>query len=338
MNERDRWASRMGLVLAMAGNAIGLGNFLRFPRLAAQYGGGALLDPVSGGAAAVGYSAHVGRIGPWAVTAVSSATRHPRHVARLWRSPSAKYLGALGIALPLLFTVYYTYIESWTLSYAYFSARGSYMVVSTEEMRREVPSAISGVTPDSDHDDAGRAGCGSRQPAVSRRMERSGGRLWATGRKSDTQLDPQKLQRVLNPLARAHTNQFLQEYQGVSPPGDRRFFEGLGPALGFWLLTVALNTWIISRGISEVSRNWPRWPCPCCSCLPCVGGVCLDMGDSRSDQARPVGVGWLELHLATPIRGPRRLQRVAGGGADFLYTLDSAQAIRVLCELHATER
>jgi SNF family Na+-dependent transporter len=36
MNERDRWASRMGLVLAMAGNAIGLGNFLRFPRLAAH--------------------------------------------------------------------------------------------------------------------------------------------------------------------------------------------------------------------------------------------------------------------------------------------------------------
>lgn len=42
---QERWASRFGLVLAMAGNAIGLGNFLRFPRLAAQYGGGAFMIP-----------------------------------------------------------------------------------------------------------------------------------------------------------------------------------------------------------------------------------------------------------------------------------------------------
>ncbi len=38
--QRERWATRIGLVLAMAGNAIGLGNFLRFPAKAAQNGGG----------------------------------------------------------------------------------------------------------------------------------------------------------------------------------------------------------------------------------------------------------------------------------------------------------
>ena len=31
MSEQEKWASRVGLVLAMAGNAVGLGNFLRFP-------------------------------------------------------------------------------------------------------------------------------------------------------------------------------------------------------------------------------------------------------------------------------------------------------------------
>ncbi len=40
MSERDRWVTRFGLVMAMAGNAVGLGNFLRFPGLAAKYGGG----------------------------------------------------------------------------------------------------------------------------------------------------------------------------------------------------------------------------------------------------------------------------------------------------------
>ena len=41
----DRWATRIGLVLAMAGNAVGLGNFLRFPVQAAQNGGGTFMIP-----------------------------------------------------------------------------------------------------------------------------------------------------------------------------------------------------------------------------------------------------------------------------------------------------
>ena len=43
MTESQRWGTRVGLVLAMAGNAVGLGNFLRFPAQAAQNAGGAFL-------------------------------------------------------------------------------------------------------------------------------------------------------------------------------------------------------------------------------------------------------------------------------------------------------
>ena len=42
---RDGWATKYGLILAMAGNAIGLGNFLRFPVQAASNGGGAFMIP-----------------------------------------------------------------------------------------------------------------------------------------------------------------------------------------------------------------------------------------------------------------------------------------------------
>ena len=45
MAKQEQWASRIGLVLAMAGNAVGLGNFLRFPAQAAQNGGGAFMIP-----------------------------------------------------------------------------------------------------------------------------------------------------------------------------------------------------------------------------------------------------------------------------------------------------
>ena len=40
---KEAWSSRLGVILAVAGSAVGLGNFLRFPGLAAQYGGGAFM-------------------------------------------------------------------------------------------------------------------------------------------------------------------------------------------------------------------------------------------------------------------------------------------------------
>ncbi len=42
---RDQWTSRLGVILAVAGSAVGLGNFLRFPGEAAQNGGGAFMIP-----------------------------------------------------------------------------------------------------------------------------------------------------------------------------------------------------------------------------------------------------------------------------------------------------
>src|SRR5215212_4294891 len=44
-SNKESWGSRVGLILAMAGNAVGLGNFLRFPVQAIQNGGGAFIIP-----------------------------------------------------------------------------------------------------------------------------------------------------------------------------------------------------------------------------------------------------------------------------------------------------
>ena len=41
--KKEYWNSNLGAVLAVAGSAVGFGNFLRFPGLAAQYGGGAFM-------------------------------------------------------------------------------------------------------------------------------------------------------------------------------------------------------------------------------------------------------------------------------------------------------
>jgi TRAP-type uncharacterized transport system fused permease subunit len=43
--KKENWGSRVGLILAMAGSAVGIGNFLRFPIQAIQNGGGAFIIP-----------------------------------------------------------------------------------------------------------------------------------------------------------------------------------------------------------------------------------------------------------------------------------------------------
>ena len=41
------WGTRVGVILAVSGSAVGLGNFLRFPGQAAAHGGGAFMIPTS---------------------------------------------------------------------------------------------------------------------------------------------------------------------------------------------------------------------------------------------------------------------------------------------------
>ena len=43
--QKEHWGSRIGVVIAVAGGAVGLGNFLRFPGQVVNYGGGAFMIP-----------------------------------------------------------------------------------------------------------------------------------------------------------------------------------------------------------------------------------------------------------------------------------------------------
>lgn len=42
--KRQAWGSKLGIIMAVAGSAVGLGNFLRFPVQAAGNGGGAFME------------------------------------------------------------------------------------------------------------------------------------------------------------------------------------------------------------------------------------------------------------------------------------------------------
>ena len=124
--EREQWGSKIGLILAVAGNAVGLGNFLRFPVQAAQNGGGAFMIP---------YFIFFLILGiplmwiEWGIGRHGGRFKHgsaPGMFDVLWKNKLAKYFGALGLFISMTILIYYTYIESWTLGFSIFSASKLY--------------------------------------------------------------------------------------------------------------------------------------------------------------------------------------------------------------------
>ncbi|MCJ7485438.1 MAG: sodium-dependent transporter [Candidatus Aminicenantes bacterium] len=123
---REQWGSRIGLILAVAGNAIGLGNFLRFPVKAAANGGGAFMIPYFVAFLLLGIPMMwvewtIGRMG-----GVRGHGTTPGMFHIMWKKAPSKYLGALGIVIPFVIVIYYNFIESWCLGYSWFSVTGKY--------------------------------------------------------------------------------------------------------------------------------------------------------------------------------------------------------------------
>lgn len=115
---KESWNSRLGVILAVAGSAVGLGNFLRFPGQAAQYGGGAFMLAYFISFLIIGLPIcwaewTMGRYG-----GSKGFNSSPGIFNVLWRNPAAKYLGIIGVIIPVVIYMYYVYIEAWCLGYA----------------------------------------------------------------------------------------------------------------------------------------------------------------------------------------------------------------------------
>jgi SNF family Na+-dependent transporter len=129
--EREQWGTKIGLILAVAGNAVGLGNFLRFPVQAAENGGGTFMIP---------YFIFFLILGiplmwiEWGIGRYGGKYRHgstPGMFDVIWNNNLAKYFGALGLFISMVILIYYTYIESWTLGFSVFSISQMYFDENT---------------------------------------------------------------------------------------------------------------------------------------------------------------------------------------------------------------
>lgn len=130
----DSWGSRVGLILAMAGNAVGLGNFLRFPVQAVQNGGGAFIIPylicfLVMGIPLLFIEWSTGRYGGKFGNHSTPYILNTMGKSRVW-----KYIGVFGIFTNIAVAAYYCYIESWTMSYVYHSIVGTFKDMSQADV------------------------------------------------------------------------------------------------------------------------------------------------------------------------------------------------------------
>ena len=132
--KRDFWGSRIGIIMAVAGSAVGLGNFLRFPVQAVRNGGGAFMIPYFVALLLVGIPLvwvewAIGRYGGGFEHSSAPGVFHSMNK----KNRFIKYFGIIGIFGPLIIMVYYVYIESWTLAYSFFSITGRYAGINSHE-------------------------------------------------------------------------------------------------------------------------------------------------------------------------------------------------------------
>lgn len=120
----ENWSSRLGVILAVAGSAVGLGNFLRFPGLAAQYGSGAFMIAYFISLVIIGFpicwaewtlGRHAGQQGFHSSPGIFNI---------LIRSRYGKFIGVLGVIIPVIIYMYYVYIEAWCAGYSWYFATG----------------------------------------------------------------------------------------------------------------------------------------------------------------------------------------------------------------------
>ncbi len=140
---REHWGTRIGVILAVTGSAVGLGNFLRFPGQAAQYGGGAFLVPYLVAFLVVGLPLawaewSLGRYG--GSKGYNSA---PGMFRAITGSKAMSYVGMLGTLMPVMIYMYYVFVEAWCLAYAWDILVGNLSEVGKDAAQTQAHFAAS---------------------------------------------------------------------------------------------------------------------------------------------------------------------------------------------------
>lgn len=128
MSNRGTFSSKIGVILAAAGSAVGLGNIWRFPSEAGTYGGSTFILlyiaciiifglPIMLAEFMIGRSARTNSAAAYRVLAPGTPW--------IW-------LGRLTVWIPALILCYYNVVAGWTLSYAVHAATGHFSTIAQQ--------------------------------------------------------------------------------------------------------------------------------------------------------------------------------------------------------------
>ncbi len=118
--ERANFGSKLGVVLATAGSAVGLGNVWRFPYVAGQDGGAAFIIIYVISVVLLGIPCMVSEF----IIGRHGASNTARAYGRMSNDSAWKFVGYLGVLTGFLITGYYCVVSGWCLEYVFGAAVG----------------------------------------------------------------------------------------------------------------------------------------------------------------------------------------------------------------------
>ena len=120
MTERGNFGSKLGIVLATAGSAVGLGNIWRFPYMTGQNGGAAFLLMYIGCILLLGVPGMISEF----IVGRHAQTNAARAYDKLSGGRPWKLVGYLGILTSTIILGFYAVVAGWCLQYLFASISG----------------------------------------------------------------------------------------------------------------------------------------------------------------------------------------------------------------------
>ena len=118
--KRAKFGSKLGMILATAGGAVGLGNVWRFPYMTGQNGGAAFILIYIGCILLLGLPCMISEF----IIGRHAASNTARAYTKLSNGTAWKWVGFLGVLTGFLITGYYAVVSGWCLQYGVASAMG----------------------------------------------------------------------------------------------------------------------------------------------------------------------------------------------------------------------
>jgi len=118
--ERASFGSKLGIIMATAGSAVGLGNIWRFPYMTGENGGAAFILIYIACVIVLGIPCMISEF----IIGRHGASNTARAYTRLSNGTAWKFVGYIEVLTGFLITGYYAVISGWCLNYVYASVMG----------------------------------------------------------------------------------------------------------------------------------------------------------------------------------------------------------------------